>query len=163
MTVGTAAIQWHIFRMPWYMAVNTCGAIGINSHVSGHIFCMTVQKCWFFYKSPGERRVCDFLCFLFQLHASVTKWGQVWQASLSTSRVISLPALIGRPEFKLEMSKDKRKIILYVEDPLTALFNEQNQQRTIQDVFADELQYKVTFGKATSTGKVSSNGRTDLH
>uniref|UniRef100_A0A673WPY5 Tissue factor n=1 Tax=Salmo trutta TaxID=8032 RepID=A0A673WPY5_SALTR len=61
--------------------------------------------------------------------------------------------LIGRPEFKLEMSKDKRKITLYVEDPLTALFNEQNQQRTIRDVFADELQYKVTFGKATSTGK----------
>uniref|UniRef100_A0A673WR32 Tissue factor n=1 Tax=Salmo trutta TaxID=8032 RepID=A0A673WR32_SALTR len=67
--------------------------------------------------------------------------------------------LIGRPEFKLEMSKDKRKITLYVEDPLTALFNEQNQQRTIRDVFADELQYKVTFGKATSTGKVSSKGR----
>uniref|UniRef100_A0A673WF57 Tissue factor n=1 Tax=Salmo trutta TaxID=8032 RepID=A0A673WF57_SALTR len=62
--------------------------------------------------------------------------------------------LIGRPEFKLEMSKDKRKITLYVEDPLTALFNEQNQQRTIRDVFADELQYKVTFGKATSTGKI---------
>ncbi|XP_014012821.1 coagulation factor III, tissue factor a isoform X3 [Salmo salar] len=61
--------------------------------------------------------------------------------------------LIGRPEFKIEVSKDKRKIILYVEDPLTALFNEQNQQRTIRDVFADELQYKVTFGKATSTGK----------
>lgn len=82
---------------------------------------------------------------------------------MSVSRVISLPALIGRPEFKIEVSKDKRKIILYVEDPLTALFNEQNQQRTIRDVFADELQYKVTFGKATSTGKVSSNGRTDLH
>ncbi|CAB1340841.1 unnamed protein product, partial [Coregonus sp. 'balchen'] len=61
--------------------------------------------------------------------------------------------LIGRPEFKIEVSKDKRKITLYVEDPPTALFNKQNQQRTIRDVFADELQYKVTFGKATSTGK----------
>uniref|UniRef100_A0A4W5LWG4 Tissue factor n=1 Tax=Hucho hucho TaxID=62062 RepID=A0A4W5LWG4_9TELE len=61
--------------------------------------------------------------------------------------------LIGRPEFKIEVSKDKRKITLYVEDPLTALFNEHNQQRTIRDVFADELQYKVTFGKATNTGK----------
>ncbi|XP_071268420.1 tissue factor-like [Salvelinus alpinus] len=51
--------------------------------------------------------------------------------------------LIGRPEFKIEMSKDKRKITLYVEDPLTALFNKQNQQRTTRDVFADELLFKV--------------------
>ena len=80
-----------------------------------------------------------------------------------TSRGISLPALIGRPEFKIEVSKDKRKITLYVEDPPVALFNEQNKLKTMRDVFADELQYKVTFGKATSTGKVSSKGRTDLH
>ncbi|KAM9416586.1 tissue factor-like [Salvelinus alpinus] len=61
--------------------------------------------------------------------------------------------LIGRPEFKIEVSKDKRKITLYVEDPPIALFNEQNKLKTMRDVFADELQYKVTFGKATSTGK----------
>uniref|UniRef100_A0A8C7VPS0 Tissue factor n=1 Tax=Oncorhynchus mykiss TaxID=8022 RepID=A0A8C7VPS0_ONCMY len=73
--------------------------------------------------------------------------------------------LIGRPEFKIEVSKDKRKITLYVEDPLTALFNKQNQQRTIRDVFADELQYKVTFGKATSTGKktkISASSQIEL-
>ncbi|KAL1006684.1 hypothetical protein UPYG_G00075350 [Umbra pygmaea] len=61
--------------------------------------------------------------------------------------------LLGRPEFKIKVSEDKRTITLYVEDPPTALFNEKDQTRTIRDVFGDDLQYKVTFGKATSTGK----------
>ncbi|KAM4606632.1 coagulation factor III, tissue factor a [Polymixia lowei] len=59
---------------------------------------------------------------------------------------------IGKPDFKIEESKDKRKITLYVKDPLTALF-EGNRQLSIKDIFADELQYKVTYRKATSTGK----------
>ncbi|KAJ8010448.1 hypothetical protein DPEC_G00075180 [Dallia pectoralis] len=60
--------------------------------------------------------------------------------------------LIGRPNFKIKVSEDEKKITLNVEDPPTALFN-QNEPKTIRDVFGDDLQYKVTFGKATSTGK----------
>ncbi|XP_010889447.1 coagulation factor IIIa [Esox lucius] len=60
--------------------------------------------------------------------------------------------VIGRPDFKIEVSKDKKKITLYVEDPPTALFKK-NEPKTIRDVFGDDLQYKVTFGKSASTGK----------
>ncbi|XP_029935657.1 coagulation factor III, tissue factor a [Myripristis murdjan] len=59
---------------------------------------------------------------------------------------------IGKPDFKIEVSKDKRKTTLYVSDPLTALF-ENGRQLSIRDVFADELQYKVLYWRATSTGK----------
>ncbi|XP_016301486.1 tissue factor-like [Sinocyclocheilus anshuiensis] len=60
---------------------------------------------------------------------------------------------IGRPEFKIEVSSDKRKMTLHVTDVPTALFNEDNKRLNIRDVFGDNLQYKVTYRKAKSTGK----------
>ncbi|XP_076027560.1 coagulation factor III, tissue factor a [Genypterus blacodes] len=59
---------------------------------------------------------------------------------------------IGRPNFKLEVGRDQRKVTLYVSDPLTALFDGQ-RQLSIRDVFREELKYKVTYSKAGSTGK----------
>ncbi|XP_053198495.1 coagulation factor IIIa [Scomber japonicus] len=59
---------------------------------------------------------------------------------------------IGRPDFKLEVSEDKKKTTLHVTDPLTALFKDGHQQ-SIRDIFGDELEYKVTYRKNQSTGK----------
>ncbi|XP_062235366.1 coagulation factor IIIa [Platichthys flesus] len=59
---------------------------------------------------------------------------------------------IGKPNFKLEVNEDKKKTTLYVTDPLTALFKD-GQQLNIRDIFADQLQYKVTYRKNKSTGK----------
>ncbi|MCI4374417.1 hypothetical protein PGIGA_G00005970 [Pangasianodon gigas] len=61
--------------------------------------------------------------------------------------------IIGSPSFKIEVSKDKRKITLYIEDIPTAVLDAQKQQRTIQDIFKNDLQYKVTYNKAKSSGK----------
>ncbi|XP_067290459.1 coagulation factor IIIa [Pseudorasbora parva] len=61
--------------------------------------------------------------------------------------------LISRPDFRIEVSKDKRKITLHVTDVPTALFNNLNKRMNIRDVFGDELLYKVTYWKAKSTGK----------
>ncbi|KAM6900118.1 coagulation factor III, tissue factor a [Xenentodon cancila] len=58
---------------------------------------------------------------------------------------------IGRPDFKLQMNEDKSITTLIVSDPLTALFAEQHQLN-IRDVFAEKLQYKVTYRKNRSTG-----------
>ncbi|KAF4095697.1 hypothetical protein G5714_023300 [Onychostoma macrolepis] len=60
---------------------------------------------------------------------------------------------IGRPEFKIEVSSDKRKMTLHVTDVPTTLFNKDNKRLNIRDVFGDHLQYKVTYRKAKSTGK----------
>ncbi|XP_043081685.1 coagulation factor IIIa [Puntigrus tetrazona] len=60
---------------------------------------------------------------------------------------------IGRPEFKIEVSSDKRKITLHVTDIPTALFNKDKKRLNIRDVFGDDLQYKVIYRKAKSTGK----------
>ena len=51
------------------------------------------------------------------------------------------------------VGEDKRSVTLNVTDPLTALF-EGNRQRSIRDVFGDELQYRVTYRRHSSTGKV---------
>ncbi|XP_046879770.1 coagulation factor IIIa isoform X2 [Hypomesus transpacificus] len=59
---------------------------------------------------------------------------------------------IGRPEVKVEVSEDKRKITLHVKDPLTALFRD-SRALSIRDVFAEDLQYRVTYRRAQSTGK----------
>lgn len=67
----------------------------------------------------------------------------------------SLSALIGRPEFTIEVSDDKRKMTLDVKDVSTALFNDRKERLNIRDVFGDDLLYKVTYRKAKSTGKVS--------
>ncbi len=67
----------------------------------------------------------------------------------------SLAAAIGRPEFRIEVSSDKRKTSLHVTDVPTTLFDKENERLNIRDVFGDSLQYKVTYRKAKSTGKVS--------
>lgn len=65
-------------------------------------------------------------------------------------------AVIGSPKFKIEVSKDQRKTTLYVEDIPTAVRNEQKQLRTIQDIYKNDLQYKVTYNRARSSGKVKN-------
>ncbi|KAM9827848.1 coagulation factor III, tissue factor a [Neosynchiropus ocellatus] len=59
---------------------------------------------------------------------------------------------LGRPEVTVEVSEDRKKTTLYVSDPLSALFRGQ-QQLSLRDIFADELQYKVTYRRNKSTGK----------
>ncbi|KAM6971603.1 coagulation factor III, tissue factor a [Tautogolabrus adspersus] len=59
---------------------------------------------------------------------------------------------IGKPDFKLDVSEDKRTTTLYVTDPLTALFKD-GLQLNIRDIFSDQLQYKVIYRKNKSTGK----------
>ncbi|XP_056439813.1 coagulation factor IIIa isoform X2 [Gadus chalcogrammus] len=59
---------------------------------------------------------------------------------------------IDRPDFTIVVGKDKRSVTLNVMDPLTALFDG-NQQQSIRDVFGDELQYRVTYRRHSSTGK----------
>lgn len=72
---------------------------------------------------------------------------------------LALAAAIGKPDFKLEASQDKRKTTLYVQDPLTALFKD-GRQLNLRDVYADMLMYRVTYGRNKSTGKVGGK-RTD--
>ncbi|KAE8280172.1 Tissue factor [Larimichthys crocea] len=67
---------------------------------------------------------------------------------------------IGRPDFKLEVSEDKKKTILHVIDPLTALFKD-GSQLNIRDIFTDQLQYKVIYRKNKSTGKKEYTSKTN--
>ncbi|XP_067310062.1 coagulation factor IIIb [Pseudorasbora parva] len=59
--------------------------------------------------------------------------------------------LIGRPEFSLTMSKDK-KIVLIIRDPITAKHKNGNYM-TIRDIFKKNLKYQISYNKAGSTGK----------
>ncbi|CAB1451686.1 unnamed protein product [Pleuronectes platessa] len=68
---------------------------------------------------------------------------------------------IGKPNFKLEVNEDKKKTTLYVTDPLTALFKD-GHQLNIRDIFADQLQYKVTYRKNKSTGKRVYNSKSNI-
>ncbi|XP_035474957.1 coagulation factor IIIa [Scophthalmus maximus] len=68
---------------------------------------------------------------------------------------------IGRPNFKLEVSDDKKKTTLYVADPATALYKD-GRQLNIRDVFSDQLQYRVTYRKNKSTGKKVYNYKTNI-
>ncbi|XP_073687364.1 coagulation factor III, tissue factor a [Garra rufa] len=61
--------------------------------------------------------------------------------------------VIGRPEFEIEVSSDKRKMTLHITDIPTALFDDDNNRLNIRDVYGDDLQYKVIYRKAKSTGK----------
>lgn len=65
---------------------------------------------------------------------------------------------IGAPEFRLQVSEDKKTITVHVTDPLTAVF-EDGHQLNIRDIFSDDLQYLVTYRKSKSTGKVSDSRR----
>ncbi|KAK5614364.1 hypothetical protein CRENBAI_000604 [Crenichthys baileyi] len=57
---------------------------------------------------------------------------------------------IGRPDFNLKVSEDK-KTTLYVTDPPTALFKD-GRQLSIRDIFSEKLQYRVMYRKKKSTG-----------
>ncbi|XP_061621188.1 coagulation factor IIIa isoform X3 [Phyllopteryx taeniolatus] len=59
---------------------------------------------------------------------------------------------IGRPDFKLEVSNNKKKTTLHVTDPLTALFKD-DHQLNIRDIFLEKLHYKVTYRRNKSSGK----------
>lgn len=73
--------------------------------------------------------------------------------NLMTGISPALAADIGKPDFKLEVSQDKKKTTLYVQDPLTALFKD-GRQLNMRDVYADQLKYRVTYRRNKSTGKV---------
>uniref|UniRef100_A0A3B4CVG7 Tissue factor n=1 Tax=Pygocentrus nattereri TaxID=42514 RepID=A0A3B4CVG7_PYGNA len=64
-----------------------------------------------------------------------------------------LDTVIGKPEFSIIVSDDQKKVTLYITDIPTAIFNEKKQRLTIRDIFKDELQYKISYRKAKSTGK----------
>ncbi|KAJ8397564.1 hypothetical protein AAFF_G00438400 [Aldrovandia affinis] len=59
---------------------------------------------------------------------------------------------IGKPEFKIEVSKDKRKITLYIKDPLSALYKD-GRFLNMRDIFMGDLKYRVSYGKAQTSGK----------
>ncbi|NP_001017728.2 coagulation factor IIIb precursor [Danio rerio] len=59
--------------------------------------------------------------------------------------------LIGRPQFTLTVSIDK-KLVLTIQDPITALHKD-NRSLNIRDIFKKNLKYKVAYSKAGSTGK----------
>ncbi|XP_031439989.1 coagulation factor IIIa [Clupea harengus] len=68
--------------------------------------------------------------------------------------------LIGKPDFNFTVSG--RKITINVIDPLTALFNGQNQRMSIRDIFGDDLQYSVMYRRAGSTGKKRQTSATNV-
>ncbi|XP_017329992.1 coagulation factor IIIa [Ictalurus punctatus] len=73
--------------------------------------------------------------------------------------------VIGSPKFKIEVSKDERKTTLYVEDIPTAVLDAQKQTRTIQDIFKNDLHYRITYNKAKSSGKkvkISTSSQIEL-
>lgn len=60
--------------------------------------------------------------------------------------------LIGRPDFKIEVDKVKNKIVLYIKDPISAIYKD-GRLLNMRDIFKDDLKYRVTYRKAGSTGK----------
>lgn len=70
--------------------------------------------------------------------------------------------IIGRPEFKIEVSKDKRMMTLHVTDVPTTLFNNLTERMNIRDVFGEDLFYKVTYRKAKSTGKKEKTSKSSI-
>ncbi|XP_069388021.1 tissue factor-like isoform X2 [Paralichthys olivaceus] len=98
--------------------------------------------------------------FLFSL-VLVVLW-IVWPAStLPPQPAYFCSAEIGKPDFKLGVIESQKKTTLYVTDPLTALFKD-GHQLNIRDIFADQLQYKVTYRKNKSTGKKVHISKTNL-
>ncbi|XP_028290326.1 coagulation factor III, tissue factor a [Gouania willdenowi] len=69
--------------------------------------------------------------------------------------------IIGQPDFRLQVSEDKRKTTLFVSDPLTALFQD-GRQLNIRDVFNEQLQYKVTYRRNKSTGTKVVTSKTNV-
>ncbi|XP_036410326.1 tissue factor-like [Megalops cyprinoides] len=60
--------------------------------------------------------------------------------------------VIGRPDFKMEVNEEKGKITLYIEDPLSAIY-QGDTLLSMRDIFKNDLKYRVTYRKAGSTGK----------
>lgn len=73
--------------------------------------------------------------------------------TVSSSPLLST-ADIGKPNFDMKVTENQKAIILNVTDPFTAVFKD-GRQLTIRDVFAEQLQYRVTYRKNKSSGKVS--------
>ncbi|XP_028825505.1 coagulation factor III, tissue factor a [Denticeps clupeoides] len=67
---------------------------------------------------------------------------------------------IGKPDFRYKVSKDTGVITLYITDPLTAVQNERGENMNIRDIFKNDLQYKVTYRRAKSTGQKTKVTRT---
>ncbi|KAJ8279161.1 hypothetical protein COCON_G00062270 [Conger conger] len=59
---------------------------------------------------------------------------------------------IGKPDFKIVVSKDKRNITLYIQDPISAI-NKDGRFFNMRDIFTNDLKYRVSYGRAQSTGK----------
>lgn len=58
--------------------------------------------------------------------------------------------VIGKPEFSVKLNEN-RTIVIFIQDQLTALHRD-GKPLTIRDVFGSDLQYKITYTKAGSTG-----------
>ncbi|KAL4635923.1 tissue factor-like [Arapaima gigas] len=59
---------------------------------------------------------------------------------------------IGRPDFTVEVNKEKTKITLHIQSPLSPIYSN-GKLLNIRDIFQDDLKYRVTYRKAKSTGK----------
>uniref|UniRef100_A0A8C3AK79 Tissue factor n=1 Tax=Cyclopterus lumpus TaxID=8103 RepID=A0A8C3AK79_CYCLU len=117
--------------------------------------------------------VCDLSSSLTDLHAYYTADVLSEPPLGATSDLIEFPHTssprfcpykdtnIGRPDFKLKVSEDKKKTTLYVDDPLTARFKD-GRQLNIRDIFSHQLQYKVTYRKNKSTGKKIYESKTNV-
>ncbi|KAM3593599.1 uncharacterized protein V6R79_016742 [Siganus canaliculatus] len=117
--------------------------------------------------------VCDLSTSLTDLHATYTAdvlSGPLLGVSVDQTEfpyTSSLPFCpykdteIGKPDFKLEVSQETGRTTLYVTDPLTALFKD-GRQLNMRDIFADQLQYKVTYRRNKSTGKKVYNSNTNV-
>lgn len=57
-------------------------------------------------------------------------------------------------------SVDKTRVIVNITDPLTSIHIGQ-RQLSIRDIFLNDLQYKIIYYKAGSTGKVCTKFNTD--
>lgn len=77
---------------------------------------------------------------------------------LSLSISPTLSAEIGAPRFRINVTQDKSTITLDIEDPVTAIHSG-SKLLNIRDIFKSDLQYKVFYRKAQSTGKVNSLAR----
>ncbi|XP_015210920.2 coagulation factor IIIa [Lepisosteus oculatus] len=60
--------------------------------------------------------------------------------------------IIGRPDFDVEVNEAKDKITLHIKDPISAV-SSGNRLLNMRDIFNGDLQYKIIYKKAESTGK----------
>ncbi|XP_036377782.1 coagulation factor IIIa [Megalops cyprinoides] len=63
---------------------------------------------------------------------------------------------IGRPDFSIEVNKEKDNITLYIKDPPSAIYKD-GKQLNMRDIFMNDLKYRVTYRRATSTGKKTAD------